>query len=108
MCSIEQRLDEIGRAIEELAIQARMPAPGEASDHADEPAESTVGAGEASTDTKNPALATDSDDSGRILARLAELWGLLADLDPEVARRLAGYQALLSPVRQRTSQGIRT
>ncbi|HXS65476.1 MAG TPA: hypothetical protein VN767_21675 [Streptosporangiaceae bacterium] len=37
------------------------------------------------------------DDSSRIVARLAELWGLLAELDPEVARRLAGYQALLSP-----------
>ncbi len=29
-----------------------------------------------------------------IVARVAELWGLLAELDPEVARRLAGYQAL--------------
>jgi hypothetical protein len=72
MCSIEQRLDEIGQAIEELATRASLPAEGEA--------------------------AVESDDSSRILARLAELWGLLADLDPEVARRLTGYQALLSPV----------
>lgn len=71
MCSIEQRLEEIGLAIGELAVQAGMPAEGAAS--------------------------IEPDDSGRILARLAELWGLLADLDPEVARRLAGYQALLSP-----------
>ncbi|HWF79390.1 MAG TPA: hypothetical protein VN695_02325 [Streptosporangiaceae bacterium] len=33
-------------------------------------------------------------DTERIVARLAELWGLLAELDPEVARRLAGYQNL--------------
>jgi hypothetical protein len=32
-----------------------------------------------------------------IVARLAELWALLAELDPEVARRLAGYQALSGP-----------
>ena len=73
MCSIEQRVQEIGQAIEELAVQAGMPAEG--------------------------AAAIEPDDSSRILARLAELWGLLADLDPEVARRLAGYQALLWPVR---------
>ncbi|HEY3905695.1 MAG TPA: hypothetical protein VGM14_17440 [Streptosporangiaceae bacterium] len=72
MCSIERRLEDIGQAIEELAVQAGMPAEGGA--------------------------AIEPDDSSRILARLAELWGLLADLDPEVARRLAGYQALLSPV----------
>jgi hypothetical protein len=72
MCSIEQRLEEIGQAIEELAVQAGMPAEGEA--------------------------AIEPDDSSRVLARLAELWGLLADLDPEVARRLAGYQALLWPI----------
>lgn len=29
----------------------------------------------------------------RVLTRLAELWSLLADLDPEVARRLPAYQA---------------
>jgi hypothetical protein len=28
------------------------------------------------------------------ITRVAELWALLAELDPEVARRLAGYQAL--------------
>jgi hypothetical protein len=67
MCSIEQRVAEIGRAIDELAS------------------------------AENAAAATDTEDSGRILARLAELWALLADLDPEVAKRLPGYQALLSP-----------
>ena len=28
------------------------------------------------------------------VAKLAELWALLAELDPEIARRLVGYQAL--------------
>lgn len=36
-------------------------------------------------------------DSDPIVARLAELWALLAELDPEVGRRLAGYQALSTP-----------
>jgi len=36
-------------------------------------------------------------DTGPIVARLAELWALLAELDPEVARRLAGYENLSAP-----------
>ncbi len=64
MCSMEQRIAEIGRAIDELAIRA---------------AEGT-----------DPAQAENT-----VAARLAELWALLAELDPEVARRVAGYQALL-------------
>jgi hypothetical protein len=60
MCSTaEQRIAEIRRAIDELAVKA--------------------------------APAADADP---IVARLAELWALLAELDPEVARRVAGYQAL--------------
>jgi hypothetical protein len=77
MCSIEQRVAEIGRAIDELASKAGMPAEG--------------------ADAASGAVAIEPDDPSRVVARLAELWGLLADLDPEVARRLAGYQALLSP-----------
>lgn len=112
MCSIEQRLKEIGQAIEELAVQAGMPADSVTDGGVDVPEQDTApggaatpaaggatgGAadGEASTNTED-LTGTEQDDSGRILARLAELWGLLADLDPEVARRLAGYQALLSP-----------
>lgn len=118
MCSIEQRLAEIGQALEELAIQARVPADsteangsvgsGQAGDgHVGEGAvaaravgdsaagNSAVSDSEGSTDTKDSAVAIESDDSGRILTRLAELWGLLAELDPEVARRVSGYQALL-------------
>lgn len=33
-------------------------------------------------------------DTGTRLTKLAELWALLAELDPEVAKRLPGYQAL--------------
>jgi hypothetical protein len=61
MCSTAaQRIAEIGRAIDDLAVRA-VPTPA---------------------------------DADPIVARLAELWTLLAELDPEVARRLAGYQAL--------------
>jgi hypothetical protein len=126
MCSIEQRLKEIGQAIEDLAIQAKMPPEGEARKVRAESeqgkarteaeaghvqaagalpghAEASVAGddapadGAASTDIEHSAAMAEPDESSRILARLAELWGLLADLDPEVARRLAGYQALLSP-----------
>jgi hypothetical protein len=57
----EQRIAEIGRAIDDLA---------------------------------NMTGPTGLGDTSPIVARVAELWGLLAELDPEVARRLAGYQAL--------------
>lgn len=33
-------------------------------------------------------------DADPIVARLAELWALVAELDPEMAKRLAGYQSL--------------
>jgi hypothetical protein len=36
-------------------------------------------------------------DTTPIFARVAELWAQLAELDPEVARRLIGYQALATP-----------
>lgn len=61
MCSTAaQRIAEIGRAIDDLAVRPVPPA----------------------------------GDAEPIVARLAELWARLAELDPEVARRLAGYQAL--------------
>jgi len=61
MCSTAaQRIAEIERAIDDLAVQA------------------------------GPARG----DTDPIVAKLAELWALLAELDPEVARRLAGYQSL--------------
>jgi hypothetical protein len=67
MCSTAaQRIAEIGRAIDDLAVQAGPRA------------------------EAGPAAS----DADPIVARLAELWALLAELDPEVARRLAGYQNL--------------
>ena len=68
MCSTageaERRIAEIGRAIEDLAADARAVA------------ERRDGAG----------------DSGHVVTRLAELWALLAELDPDIARRLPTYQ----------------
>lgn len=72
MCSTAaQRIAEIGQAIDDLAVKA---AP-------------TAQAGPAAGDTE-------VGDTDPIVARLAELWALLAELDPEVGRRLAGYQSL--------------
>lgn len=45
-------------------------------------------------DLANRARPDEAGGTEPIVARVAELWGLLAELDPEVARRLAGYQAL--------------
>jgi hypothetical protein len=89
MCSTAaQRIAEIGRAIDDLAAKAR-------------PAPQTGPAGQAGPaggDTYWPADGgTDparGGDGDPIVARLAELWALLAELDPEVGRRLAGYQNL--------------
>jgi hypothetical protein len=36
-------------------------------------------------------------DTDPLVVRVAELWTLLVELDPEVAKRLAGYQALATP-----------
>jgi ribosomal protein L17 len=68
MCSTaEQRLAEIGRAIDDLAAKAR----GE------------QGAAE------RRAQAGDRDE---VVGKVAELWALLAELDPDIARRMSGYQ----------------
>ncbi len=74
MCSNpEERIAAIERAIDELAAEAaaayarpRRPVPGQVV----------------------PGQAGDP-----ILARLAELWALLAELDPDVAGRIPRYQA---------------
>jgi hypothetical protein len=34
------------------------------------------------------------EDTGPLVARVAELWAQLTELDPEIAKRLAGYQQL--------------
>ncbi len=49
--------------------------------------------GQAIDDLAGRAGAHAGDPDPRV-AKLAELWALLAELDPEVGRRLAGYQAL--------------
>lgn len=81
MCSTAaQRIAEIGRAIDDLAVKAGPQAQ----------AGRTAQAGPAANDTA-------ANDTDPIVARVAELWALLAELDPEVGKRLAGYQNLSSP-----------
>ena len=64
MCSSDAgRVAEIGRAIDDLAARAR-----------------SVGR------DARPG------EESEIAARLAELWSLIAELDPEVARRLPTYR----------------
>jgi hypothetical protein len=79
-----QRIAEIGRAIDDLAVKA---GPG---------AKAEAGAGAGAAGHLGPAADAEAatSDTDPIVARLAELWALLAELDPEVARRLAGYQNL--------------
>jgi len=70
MCSTPaQRIAEIGQAIDDLAAQANAVYP--------------------PTGAERPAIS----DADQVVIRLAEIWTLLADLDPEMARRLARYQA---------------
>ncbi len=64
MCSSDAgRVADIGRAIDDLAAQAG-----------------------AARRNARPG------EEGEIAARLAELWSLIAELDPEVARRLPTYR----------------
>jgi hypothetical protein len=74
MCSTPvQRIDQIEKAIDDLAVQALAAyAP---ADHAH--ANDLVGV----------------NDTDQVIIRLAQLWELLAELDPEIARRLPRYQA---------------
>jgi hypothetical protein len=110
MCSTSvQRLAEIGRAIDDLAAQAEANAReageagrtgatdgvnaagragsagaasrSDAADVADVPASALSGCGQA------------SDDTDQVMRRLADLWAKLAQLDPEVAKRLPTYEA---------------
>ena len=80
MCSTsEQRLAEIGRAIDDLAAQAEARTAGAA------------GAGAIAAATA--ARGHDGADADEVMKRLADLWAKLAQLDPEVARRLPTYLA---------------
>jgi hypothetical protein len=110
MCSTSvQRLAEIGRAIDDLAAQAEA--------HSREAGEAgragaTDGAGPASragstgaAERSGAAAIADvpasalsgcgqaTDDTDQIMRRLADLWAKLAQLDPEVAKRLPTYEA---------------
>ena len=86
MCSTPaQRIAEIGQAIEDLAAQAHAV-------YAPAGAERPAAAGLSEPDVTGNRAARISD-ADRVAIRLAELWSLLADLDPEMARRLTGYQA---------------
>lgn len=68
MCSTaEQRLAEIGRAIDDLAAEA-LASQGLAEHRAQ------------------------ADDRDEVVGKLAELWALLAELDPDIARRMSGYR----------------
>lgn len=65
MCSTpDPRLGRIGRAIDDLAAAAAV-------------REEEEGA----------------DDPGALAGRLAEIWAMVADLDPALAKRLRGYTA---------------
>ncbi|HYS33322.1 MAG TPA: hypothetical protein VEM58_13785 [Streptosporangiaceae bacterium] len=116
MCSTSvQRIAEFGQAIDDLAADARtaygarrrgalpggsdQASPREAAAPATAPrapaprapAPAAPGAGSTGAGPGREA-ASEADEADRVVIRLAELWGQLASLDPEVARRLAGYE----------------
>lgn len=75
MCSTPvQRISEIGEAIDELAEAASAAYPPQRRD--------------ARTDCTD-----DVSDADQVVMRVAQLWEKLAELDPEVARKLPRYQA---------------
>ena len=81
MCSTAvQRIAEIGQAIDELAAQA-----GAAEARSGQTSEGQTSEGQTSEGQTS--------DSDQVVIRLAELWAQLAELDPDVARRLPTYEA---------------
>jgi len=100
MCSTrEQRIAQIGQAIDDLAAQAdsansaraNSAAPdGGGADGAEADGAEASGAEASGARTKAKAAAVDAD---QVFLRLAELWAQLAQLDPEVAKRLPTYEA---------------
>ncbi len=106
MCSTSvQRIAEFGQAIDDLAADARtaygarrrgalpggpdQASPREAPATAPRaPVPAAPGAGSTAAGPGREAAS----EADRVVIRLAELWGQLASLDPEVARRLAGYE----------------
>lgn len=80
MCSTpEQRIAQIGQAIDDLAARARTTG--------------TAGAPDAGTGGAAAHASPDGADTDDVFRRLAELWAQLAQLDPEVGRRLPTYEA---------------
>lgn len=88
MCSTPvQRIAEIGQAIDDLAADAQV-AYAAAARRRSVPIEPDALGTPA--DAAAPVPASDTD---QVVIRVAELWALLAELDPEVARRLPTYEA---------------
>ena len=81
MCSTsEQRLAEIGRAIDDLAALAEADG-ARAPDAAHAPG------------NLMPARGQTGHGAGEVMQAVAEAWAKLAQLDPEVAKRLPTYEA---------------
>jgi hypothetical protein len=95
MCSTSvQRLAEIGRAIDDLAAQAEA----NSREAGRAGAAGTAGAAGAAGAVDVPASAFSErgradDNTDQVMRRLADLWAKLAQLDPEVAKRLPTYEA---------------
>jgi hypothetical protein len=92
MCSTSvQRLAEIGRAIDDLAAQADA----NSREAGRAGAAGTAGAAGA-VDVPASAFSERGradDNTDQVMRRLADLWAKLAQLDPEVAKRLPTYEA---------------
>jgi hypothetical protein len=92
MCSTSvQRLAEIGRAIDDLAAEAEA----NSREAGRAGAAGTAGAAGA-VDVPASALSERGqadDNTDQVMQRLADLWAKLAQLDPEVAKRLPTYEA---------------
>lgn len=87
MCSTPvQRIAEIRQAIDEVAAQAA------AAEARNARASKVLRAGEGAAGHGRASEAR-ANDSDQVVIRLAELWARLAELDPEVARRLPIYEA---------------
>jgi hypothetical protein len=92
MCSTSvQRLAEIGRAIDDLAAQADA-------NSREAGTAGAAGTADAAGAGYDPASALSergqpNDNTDQVMQRLADLWAKLAQLDPEVAKRLPTYEA---------------
>ncbi len=93
MCSTPaQRIAKIGQAIDDLAADAQT-AYAAAARRPRRPVAADTAPGQAApSETAAAAAAIPASDADQVVIRLAELWALLAELDPEVARRLPTYE----------------